>query len=126
MIQMTAQMRILVAVNPVDFRKGIDGLSRVCREKLSEDPFRGTLFVFTNRRRTGVKILAYDGNGFWLCQMRLSQGKLRWWPDGRGSHTRELAAYELTVLLRNGNPSLVQVPPAWKPLSSSSSAEMGR
>ncbi len=126
MIQVTPQMRILVAVDPVDFRKGIDGLSRVCREKLAEDPFRGTLFVFTNRCRKAVKILAYDGNGFWLCQMRLSQGSFRWWPDGRGSHARELAVHELTVLLRNGDPSRVRVPPPWKPLPSSSSAGMGR
>jgi len=125
-IQMTPQMRILVAADPVDFRNGIDGLSRVCREKLAEDPFRGSLFVFTNRRRSGVKILAYDGNGFWLCQMRLSQGKLRWWPDGRGAHARELAAHELMVLLRNGDPSRVRVPPAWKPLPWSSSAGMCR
>jgi transposase len=49
-IQVTPQMRILVAVDPVDFRKGIDGLARVCRERLAEDPFRGTLFLFRNRR----------------------------------------------------------------------------
>jgi transposase len=61
-IQLTAQTRILVAVDPEDFRKGIDGLCRVCREKLAEGPFRGTLFVFSNRRKTGVKILAYDGS----------------------------------------------------------------
>ena len=126
MIGLTAQTRILVGVEPEDFRKGIDGLCRACREKLSEDPFRGTLFVFTNRRKTGVKILAYDGNAFWLCQMRLSQGKLRRWPGQNGSCAREMAAHELMVLLRNGDPSRVRVPPAWKPLPPVSAPGTGR
>jgi len=50
-------MRILVAVEPADFRKGIDGLARVCREQLLQDPFRGILFVFRNRRATAIKII---------------------------------------------------------------------
>jgi len=74
MIQVTPQMRILVAIEPVDFRKGIDGLARLCQEVLEQDPFRGWVFVFRNRRATAVKVLAYDGQGFWLCQKRLSRG----------------------------------------------------
>ena len=68
MLQLTPHMRLLVCVEPIDFRKGIDGLVRICRETLAEDPFRGTVFVFRNRRATAVKVLAYDGQGFWLCQ----------------------------------------------------------
>ena len=64
MIQITPQMRILVAVDAQDFRKGIDGLSRVCREALGADPFSGWLFVFRNRRQTALRILCYDGQGF--------------------------------------------------------------
>ena len=60
MIQLAIQTRILVAVEAVDFRKGIDGLARVCQERLQADPFSGGLFVFRNRRRTALKILAYD------------------------------------------------------------------
>ena len=74
MIQLAPQMRILVAVEPADFRKGIDGLCRICREALSSDPFSGTAFVFRSRRGTAIRILAYDGQGFWLCTKRLSQG----------------------------------------------------
>ncbi len=51
MIQLTPQMRLLLAVEPVDFRKGIDGLVAVCRQKLATDPMAGALFVFANRRR---------------------------------------------------------------------------
>ena len=54
MIQLTPQMRLLVALKPVDFRRGIDGLSQVCREVLAADPFSGTVFVFRNRRRTAL------------------------------------------------------------------------
>jgi hypothetical protein len=63
MIQLTPQMRLLVAIAPADFRRGIDGLVRVCRESLGADPFSGTVFVFRNRRGTAIKILAYDGQG---------------------------------------------------------------
>ncbi len=80
MIQITPQMRILVAVQAVDFRKGIDGLVGVCRGRLQKDPFSGCVFVFRNRRGTSIKVLMYDGQGYWLCQKRLSKGKFNWWP----------------------------------------------
>jgi transposase len=60
MIQISPQMRILVAVNPADFRCGIDGLARICREHLQENPFSGALYVFRNRRGTAIKVLTYD------------------------------------------------------------------
>jgi len=60
MIQITPQMRILLAVQPVDFRKGIDGLAGECRRALASDPFSGSVFVFRNRRATAIKILIYD------------------------------------------------------------------
>jgi len=74
MIQLTPQMRMLVAVEPADFRKGIDGLARLCQELLEEDPFCGWVFVFRNRKATAVKLLVYDGQGFWLCHKRLERG----------------------------------------------------
>ena len=81
MIQITPQMRVLVAVEPVDFRAGIDGLARLCRSVLSADPFDGTVFVFRSRRGTAIKCLLYDGQGYWLAQKRLSFGKFRHWPS---------------------------------------------
>ncbi|MEQ9586896.1 MAG: IS66 family insertion sequence element accessory protein TnpB [Parvibaculaceae bacterium] len=67
MLQITPQMKILVAVEPADFRKGIDGLVRLCKDALGQDAFTGTVFVFRNRRGTAIKVLVYDGQGFWLC-----------------------------------------------------------
>ena len=71
MLQITPQMRILVAVEAVDFRNGIDGLVRLCKEVLRQDPFQGGVFVFRNRRATALKALVYDGQGFWLCHKKL-------------------------------------------------------
>lgn len=113
MIQITPQMRILVAVEPVDFRKGIDALARVCRQQLQSDPFGGALFVFRNRRGKAIRILAYDGQGFWLCQKRLSQGRFGFWPSGTEAATG-LQAHELQVLLSAGNPAGTQAPPPWR------------
>jgi transposase len=64
MLQITPQMRILVAVEAVDFRKGIDSLAELCRAKLNADPFSGCLFVFRSRRATSIKVLVYD-----LCEV---------------------------------------------------------
>jgi transposase len=116
MIQVATQVRILVAVEPVDFRCGIDGLARICRERLREDPFLGAVFVFRNRSRNALKVLHFDGQGMWLCHKRLSQGKLRWWPPKRGEAAAALLAHELQVLLCAGDPTATQAPPAWRPL----------
>lgn len=117
MIQVAPQMRILVAVEPVDFRCGIDGLTRVCRERLRVDAFQGALFIFRNRARNALKVVCFDGQGYWLCHKRLSQGRLRWWPPNRGEAAAALLAHELQVLLCAGDPTATQAPPAWRPIS---------
>ncbi len=114
MIQVTATMRVLVAIEAVDFRKGIDSLAQVCRQHLKRDPMSGWMFVFRNRRSTAVKILAYDGQGFWLCQKRLSQGRFRSWPSSPTQLSRFLQAHELQVLLSGGNPEAAGGAPTWR------------
>ena len=74
MIQITAHMRVLVAIEPVDGRKGIDSLAQLCREKLLEDPFSGCVVIFRSRSGTAIRLLTYDGQGYWLVQKRLSKG----------------------------------------------------
>jgi transposase len=101
-IQITPQMRILVAVEAVDFRNGIDGLARACKQQLQADPFSGGLFVFRNRRRTAIKVLVYDGQGFWLCQKRISTGRFRFWPTSTTAAGQTVEAHELQVLLMGG------------------------
>jgi len=116
MMALSAHVRVLVCVAAIDFRKGIDGLARVCREVLSTDPFSGTVFVFRNRRGTAIKLLAYDGQGFWLCQKRLSAGRFRHWPDGAGAAQRELLAHQLQVLLAGGDAEATRGAPLWRRL----------
>jgi transposase len=113
MIQITPQMRILVAVEAVDFRRGIDGLARLCRETLQSDPFSGWLFVFRSRSGKSLRVLAYDGQGMWLCHKRLSSGRFRFWPRGKRAG-RPLQAYELQVLLAGGDPEAMKAAPAWR------------
>ena len=122
MLQITPQMHILVALEAVDGRKGIDSLARLCQEKLEADPFSGWLFVFRSRRATSIRILVYDGQGFWLAQKRLSKGRFRWWPEGRNAHevARSLAAHQLQVLLAAGDPTATQAAPAWRPVNATS------
>jgi transposase len=119
MIQITPQMRILVAREAVDFRKGIDGLCSVCRQIMQENPLSGYVFVFRNRSGTSIKLLMYDGQGFWLCQKRWSSGRLTWWPRDKEQKMSELGARQLQVVLWNGNPDKVQMAPDWKPIASS-------
>ena len=113
MIQITPHMRILVAVDPIDFRAGIDGLVGVCRQRLGADPFSGTLFVFRNRAGSALKILVYDGQGFWLCQKRLSSGRFRHWPTAAHG---TLDTCALQVLLMGGDPGRTHAAPPWRSL----------
>ncbi len=117
MIQITPQMRVLVAIEPVDGRKGMDSLARLCQEKLAEDPFSGCVFIFRSRRGTTVRLLAYDGQGFWLLTKRLSKGRFGWWPEAEGSSARRLEAWQAQLLLAAGDASRVRAAPVWRPVS---------
>lgn len=117
MIQITPQMRILLAVEPVDFRKGIDGLAAVCRAALGTDPLAGAVFVFRSRSRRALKLLTYDGQGFWLAQKRLSAGRFGWWPGEKGERSVRLEPHQLHLLLWNGDPSRSGAAPMWRALS---------
>lgn len=116
MINIGPQQRVVLAVEPVDFRRGIDGLAALCRQQLKAEPMSGVLFIFTNRRRTSLKLLLYDGQGMWLCQKRLSQGRFRWWPEPGEQAGYPLAARQLPVLLWNGDPLQTTLGELWRPL----------
>lgn len=114
MLQITPQMRVLVAVEAVDGRKGIDSLAHLCQSKLADDPFSGCLFVFRSRRGTCITILVYDGQGFWIAKKRLSQGRFRWWPT-EGT-TCQLEAHQAQLLLAAGDPT-ARGAPMWRPVA---------
>jgi hypothetical protein len=103
MIQITPQMRIVAAVEPADFRQGIDGLARLCKEILRQDPFCGWLFVFRNRRSTAIKVLIYDGQGFWLCHKKLEteDTQIFGFPEiRRAAYNRRLGPAEIGRMVR--------------------------
>ena len=106
-------MRVLVAIEPVDGRKGIDSLARLCQDKLAEDPFSGCVFVFRSRSGMAIRLLTYDGQGFWLLQKRLSQGRFPWWPQASGA-SKPLEAYEAQLLLADEHVSRVRAAPMWR------------
>lgn len=117
MIQITPQHHLFIQVAAIDFRKGIDSLIGFCRAKLQQNPYSGTVFAFRNHKGTAVKLLTYDGTGFWLMQKRFSQGTLRFWPK---NINEPICATSLMVILNQGQPGIMQ--PAWRALPSSSKA----
>jgi transposase len=116
MIQLVPQLRILLACEPVDFRKGIDALAALCKSQLAQEPMSGAIFVFRNRSGTALKLLTYDGRGYWLCLRRFSQGRLKWWPRSSeaGAPLHSLEAQQLQVLLYNGLPDKAEFAETWR------------
>ena len=90
--------KIYIAVEAVDMRKGFDGLYGLVRDHLGHDPLSGHLFLFTNRSRTRVKALVWDGSGLWVCTKRLEQGRFGW-PTAEGTRSLSMRAEELAMLL---------------------------
>jgi transposase len=113
MIQLTPPSRIFVATEPVEFRKGIDGLAAVCRQRLGDNPLEGAVYVFRNRSGTSLKLLLYDGQGYWLCMKRLSKGRCAWWPK-RADARVPLSARELMIWTWNGDPDRAQRAQDWR------------
>lgn len=115
MIQVPAQASVFVMHASVNFRMGIDGMAAIAREVLSQEPMNGAFFVFRNHGRHMLRILFYDGGGFWLCTKRLSKGRFCNWPTGDGSRPcSSLLASELQVLLWGGDPSSCSFPELWR------------
>lgn len=117
MITITPQMRVLVAVESVDGRKGLDSLAQLCREKLRDDPMSGCLFLFRNRRGDTLIALCYDGQGLWHCRKRLSKDKFRYWVAAgvEGVSAQSLEAHQAQLLLAAGNPATAAAP-VWRPI----------
>lgn len=117
MIQLTPQQQLFVWVYAIDFRKGIDALIGHCRSQLNQNPFSGAIFAFRNSSGNAVKLLAYDGTGFWLMHKRFSQGVLQFWPK---SQDTKICATTMMVILNQGKPHPMQ--PSWRELPGSSAA----
>ena len=117
LLQLTPQSRTFVATEPVDFRKGIDGLAAVCRQVLGDNPLEGAVYVFRNRAGTALTLWLYDGQGDWLCLKRFSQGRFTWWPKTADTRV-PLSARELIIVLWNGNPERAHMAHDWRRVAS--------
>ena len=90
--------RVFLACGKTDMRKSIDGLAAIVEGSFNLDPFDGALFVFCNRNRDRIKVLEFDGDGFWLHFKRLEKGHFRWPAEG-AEPTMALTGEELNYLL---------------------------
>ena len=99
MFGLATATRVFVATGATDMRMGFDGLFGLVRDTLGEDPLSGHLFVFTNRNRTRIKILVWDGSGLWVCAKRLEKGRFAWPLAGEGCNRVQMRGEELTMLL---------------------------
>ena len=117
MLQVTPKHKVFLAVQFIDFRFGIDAIASLCQNKLQQDPMTGHFFIFRNRNATSIKVLAYDSQGFWLCQKRLSKGTFKCWPKSSYSIV-SMSAAQLNLLLYNGDPLAIEKENSeWKPLT---------
>jgi transposase len=106
---------VVVMHEAISFRNGIEGTAAVARTVLQREPMDGALFVFRNRRRHMLRILYYDGSGFWLCTKRLSKGRFSAWPESNEtSPASALLVRELQVLLWGGDPAGCDFPALWR------------
>lgn len=115
MIQVPANATVVLMHEPISFRNGIEGTAAVARVVLQREPMDGALFVFRNKRGHMLRVLYYDGSGFWLCTKRLSKGRFSAWPQGDGvSPSSMLLVRELQVLLWGGDPASCEFPELWR------------
>lgn len=120
MLQLTPQSIIYEATQPIDFRKGIDGIAGFCKNNWNIDPFNGALFLFYNKNKKAFKILFYDGQGFVLVVKRLSQGKFQIKHQqfaNNKSQYHQICHRALHVLFNNGNIHDVKFSKNWRSIS---------
>jgi transposase len=98
MLSFPNSLKIVVALEPCDMRKSFNGLSAIAAEYLKEDPYDGTLFVFTNKRRNRLKILYGDGSGLWVLNKRLEVGTFSWPTSSTSEKKLSLSPKALAML----------------------------
>ena len=90
--------KIYLGVESVDMRKGFEGLYGLVRDHLGQDPLSGHLFLFSNRTRTRLKALVWDGSGLWVCAKRLERGRFHW-PEATEARSVSMRPEELAMLI---------------------------
>jgi transposase len=109
----TAPPRIFVAVAPVDLRRGLDGLCALIQHELALNPFDGAWYLFRNKASTRLKLVVFDGTGFWLCYRRLERGTWVW--PRVGDSIMTLSYAQFLVLVQGADWRRVQTPVEIRP-----------
>ena len=115
MISASPKHKVFLAIDPIDFRKGIDSISSLCRNKYHQSPQDGHYFIFRNKRKTDIKLIYYDSQGYCLFQKRLSTGKFKYWPT-TAAPVIKLTPVQLQGLLFNGDPQNIDEGLPWQEL----------
>ncbi len=102
MLSFSGNLKVWVALEPCDMRKGFNGLEALVEERLEEPVRSGALFLFTNRRRTRLKVLYWDGSGLWVLSKRLEQGRFSWPQPGDDKRVKLRLRAEAFALLSDG------------------------
>ncbi len=102
MLSFTGGLKVFAALDPVDLRKSFNGLEALVSQRLGEDVRQGALFVFTNRSRTRLKILYWDGTGLWLLMKRLEKGTFAWPRSADANNVKLKLAPEALAMLTDG------------------------
>ena len=116
MISVSPKHFIFLAIEAIDFRKGIHSISRLCQNKFHQNPMNGHYFIFRNKRQTDIKLLYYDSQGFCLFHKRLSTGRFNYWPKV-DSPLISLTPPQLQVLIYNGDPQHTQDGIPWRAIT---------
>ena len=98
MFHMNQNLKIVLAMEPVDLRKSFNGLYTIARNELSEMPEDGAMFIFSNRAKTRIKVLCFDGTGCWVSVKRLEQGTFSW-PKGVSGGMKCIDLWRFEMLL---------------------------
>jgi transposase len=115
-LSLPATVRVYVATQPVDGRKGIDGLAAVVRSGLGHDPLSGALFVFFSRRMDRVRVLYFSPHGYWLLSHRLERGRFCWpWTPSAGFDARAIEWAQLQLILEGIDLRAARHRPRWVP-----------
>jgi transposase len=115
MLNFSSKDCVFLCSGPVDFRKQINGLISLTRSIIKENPYSHNYFVFINRKKTAIKVLHFDGQGYWMHLKRLSKGKFKW-PNGDQSSIK-LTPMELQVLMMNGDYQEASFESSWQAAS---------
>jgi transposase len=115
MLTLSPAVKIYLATEPTDMRKGFDGLCALVKQSLGRDVYSGHLFVFVSRRRDRIKVLAWDRGGFVLWYKRLEQGRFRMPQFKTRQRSVDIDAGQLAMLLDGIDFSRVRRPRRWQP-----------